>query len=284
MGCNPDDPEPTPTNYIIQGPQDLFPAFSPDGEQIAYFHEAWDSPDPPEGYPSGLYIIDKDGGSRSLVLEAGYINSPSWSPDGEWLVFSNSGVIQKCKRDGSELTTFDGLDDVEGGFFFPDWTPDGEYILFDRAINEEGVSNLFSMTADFAEAQPIFGITLIASRNVELSPTHPKIVYMKASAEWPHWEIFLANVQGTSNQRLTQGKDNRDPSWSPDGNQIAWSRDGQLSLMNADGSNQRRIAFGNNPSWSVNSDIVYSHANADYTKEVLYTISSDGKNQTQITF
>jgi hypothetical protein len=54
--------------------------------------------------------------------------------------------------------------------------------------------------------------------------------------------------------------------------------------MNADGTHPLDIGYGNDPSWSVNDQIVYSHANSDYTKEVLYIISPDGTNRRQITF
>lgn len=54
--------------------------------------------------------------------------------------------------------------------------------------------------------------------------------------------------------------------------------------MNSDGSDQREVGYGNDPSWSINDEIVFSHANADYSKEVLYVISPDGSNKRQITF
>jgi len=110
---------PTPVNYIIEGPQDQFPSFSPDGNSIAYYHHAWEIPEPAE-YPSGLYTMDKDGGNRRLVL-AGHYLSPSWSPDGEWLVFSTGGTLQKCRINGEDLTTFSALDGLDyPRFYFPD--------------------------------------------------------------------------------------------------------------------------------------------------------------------
>jgi hypothetical protein len=57
----------------------------------------------------------------------------------------------------------------------------------------------------------------------------------------------------------------------------------QAEFMNSDGSRQRFITYGVNPSWSVHDEIVFSHANSDYTKEVLYTIKPDGSARTQIT-
>ena len=54
--------------------------------------------------------------------------------------------------------------------------------------------------------------------------------------------------------------------------------------MNSDGSNQQEIGYGNDPSWSVNNEIVFSHANVNFSKEVLYTVNPDGSNKNQITF
>jgi Tol biopolymer transport system component len=98
-------------------------------------------------------------------------------------------------------------------------------------------------------------------------------------------EIFLTDTLGSAPIQLTNNKrDNRAPTWSPDGKRIAWSSNLRLCVMNADVSNQHQITYGHTPSWSIDDTIVFSHANSDYTKEVLYIISSDGTNKKQITF
>jgi Tol biopolymer transport system component len=283
-----DDPSPNWFNYeLFVNERDQYPAFSPDGEYIAYYHYSSQSPEPVD-YPSGLYIVDRNGNNRVLVIEGQHEN-PAWSPDGKWLVFVTQGVIQKCKINGDSLTTFQGLENQSSSFedalFFPDWTPDGKYILFDRAVNREGESNLYSMKADFADSRPIFGVIVVAGRDPELSPDNDRVVYMRATIEWPHWEIFSMDTLGTDQIQLTQNnKDNRGPTWAPDGLHIAWSSNIQIHTMNADGSNQRFLAYGQYPSWSVNNEIAFSHADATYKKEVLYTINPDGSNKKQITF
>lgn len=147
--------------------QDKYPAWSPDGEHIAYYHYSSQLPEP-EDYPSGLYIINKSGANRQLVLEGVNLESPSWSPDGDSLVFSNGGLIQKCRIDGSGLTTFAGLDgqpdSFEDALFFPDWSPDGKYILFDRAATVEGESSLYWMYSDFTNVNPIFNQVITSGR------------------------------------------------------------------------------------------------------------------------
>lgn len=64
---------------------------------------------------------------------------------------------------------------------------------------------------------------------------------------------------------------------------IAWGNNLRLMIMNADGAGRHMITYGNDPSWSVNDILVFSHANQNYSREVLYTYDLEGKTITQIT-
>ena len=281
--CNPEGFKPSPGNYIIQGPQDLEPAFSPDGNFIAYRHFD-DLSNSPGSYATGLYIIDKDGNNRKLVL-TGTRLSPAWSPDGQWLVFSSLGTLQKCKTDGSNLTTFTSLNAQlkYPEFYYPDWTSDGKYILFDNPFPSDG-GGIFRTNYDFTNASRPFSLDQFG-RDPELSQSSPNLVYYDWVKGWDFSEIFIRDTLGNPVVRLTQNnRDDRNPTWSTDGTRIAWSSNIRLSIMNADGTNQIEIGYGNTPSWSIYNEIAYSHANANYSKEVLYIISPDGKNKKQITF
>ena len=277
--CNPEGGKPTPTSYIINGPQDVDPAWSPDGNSIAYAHLY----DTAKKYPQGLYLIDRNGSNRKLVL-AGYHFSPSWSPDGQWLVFTSGGTLQKCRIDGSNMVTFDGLTQLKyREFYFPDWAPDGKYILFDNPFPSDG-GGVFRTDYDFTGSKKLFQNN-VSARDPELSPSGKNIVYFDWVGAWDYSEIFVSDTLGNNRIRLTQNtQDDRYPTWSPDGEKIAWISDLRLCTMNANGSNQAVINFGHTPSWSVNNEIVFSHANSNYTKEVLYVVPPDGKNRKQITF
>jgi len=57
-----------------------FPAWSPDGTQIAFASERNDNPD--------IFVIDADGNNeRQLTFRSHLDWKPSWSPDGTQLVF-----------------------------------------------------------------------------------------------------------------------------------------------------------------------------------------------------
>jgi Tol biopolymer transport system component len=281
VSCNPEGIKPTPGNYIISGPQDVEPAFSPDGSFIAYAHLY----DTAKNYPQGLYIIDRNGNNRKLVL-AGFHFTPAWSPDGQWLVFTSGGTLQKCKIDGSELTVFTELTQLKyREFYYPDWSRDGKYIVFDNPFPSDG-GGIFQIDSDFTNAKILFGLDQSGTigRDPEFSPDQKHLIFYSGTRNYNYSDIFLSDNQGNQRIRLTSnGRNNTGPAWSPDGNKIAWDGDFRLGVMNADGSSQTVIGYGNSPSWSINNEIVYSHANADYSKEVLYVISPDGKNKRQVT-
>lgn len=276
--CFPEPGGPNPVNYeLYVKERDQYPAYSPDGEQIAYYHFSSQLPEPVD-YPSGLYIINKDGSNRRLVLE-GHHYSPAWSPDGQWLVFSTQGVIQKCKTNGEGLTPFVGLNNLK--FYFPDWSDDGQNILFDNPLNPN--AGIYSMTNDFQNAERIQGID--PGRDADFSPDGTHFVYYAWVNNSEPSEIFIVDISLLNRIRLTKNsRDDRSPTWSPDGSKITWSSNVEVRIINNDGSNEKFLGYGQYPSWSINDHIVFSHANSVYTKEVLYSINSDGTSKKQISF
>jgi Tol biopolymer transport system component len=100
----------------------LYPAWSPDGRQIAVVSR--DTRD--------LYVLDVDSGYLTrLTDDAAAYGPPDWSPDGTQLVFStnldgsrNIFVLEVATGALVQLTGSSGMDR------FPAWSPDGEWIAF----------------------------------------------------------------------------------------------------------------------------------------------------------
>jgi Tol biopolymer transport system component len=211
---------------------DLYPAWSPDGQWIAFIRyipasncgpfprtDSFDDCD-----NASLYLIKPDGSDLKLLLESIHIeapvdgrhepyNAPSWSPDSQWLAImvENEGepyiINQEIALVNIETGELQHLTDNNAMDIIPTWSPDGQRLAFvsDRDGNEE---------------------------------------------------IYVMNSDGTNPVNLSQDPAlDYAPVWSPKGNCIAFmSNRGKLYIMNADGTNQIPIngdylgAIGR-PSW-----------------------------------
>jgi Tol biopolymer transport system component len=103
---------------------DTQPAFSPDGERIAFRSSR-------EG--GGIYVMDPTGKNVRRVADGGF--HPSWSPDGEELVFSEAGQDLPSLRVASALWIANVatgvkrlLTDIDA--MQPAWSPSGKRIAF----------------------------------------------------------------------------------------------------------------------------------------------------------
>lgn len=282
FACNPEDELKNPANYelYISISSDQTPTVSPSGENIAYFHQCLEYPEP-EDYPTGLYIMNIDGGNRKLLLKGNH-REPSWSPDGNWLVFSSGGTLQIINLQGDSIRTFQGVDDLP--LFWPDWSNDGETIIFSAPLGNEG--GVFTMNDRFNNVINIFESPENNGKYASYSPDNNNIVYEKGNQSFSSVEIFTLNLISGKETRLTNdNKDDRHSTWSPTGELIAWSSNVQINHMSTDGGNRKRLDYGQYPSWTPDGKkIIYSNANQDFTKEVLWSIDINGENKSQITY
>ena len=98
------------------------PAWSPDGRWIAFSRFA-----PSEfigQYPAGLLAIRPDGSGQYQLEELDNYHwrvSPSWSPDGRWIIVQEDGDLQVINVKSGKLRTL--LTDVSHGQ--PSWGPGG---------------------------------------------------------------------------------------------------------------------------------------------------------------
>jgi tricorn protease len=112
------------------GVADRFPAWSPDGKQLAWFSD--------EGGEYGLVIADQDGrNSRRIEIPSPtFFYHPVWSPDGTRLAFTDTDFRVRIVEVASGRVS-----DIDGEFYAdprrsiePVWSPDSRYLAYARRL------------------------------------------------------------------------------------------------------------------------------------------------------
>jgi WD40 repeat protein len=114
---------------LLDGDEDVSPAWSPDGDQIAFVRGGG-------AYGAGrIFVVDPDGeGSARLLVEHGGTGSdsdPAWSPDGTRLAFVRTepeglSHLMVADADGSDARSVLERPEALGS---PSWSPDGTTLV-----------------------------------------------------------------------------------------------------------------------------------------------------------
>jgi len=124
------------------GTQNIQPAFSPEGDMIAFRSER-------DG--GGIFLMGSTGESVRRLTKEGF--NPSWSPDGQHIVYASEGIVHPFSRATvSSLWTVDVRDGTskklyDGDGVQPRWSPDGARIIFWGLPTGTGQRELFDIPA-----------------------------------------------------------------------------------------------------------------------------------------
>jgi TolB protein len=141
----------------FKGP-DSSPVFNPrTGAQIAWISGR-------TGLPQ-LYIMDSDGSNVQRLTDGGYVSSPSWSPNGQFIAFAWDRKYGPGAPGGRDIYIMEiatkkwiQLTHDSGPCDFPSWSPDGRHLVFANGPNDRaGNMKVWTMLADGTQRHALTG-------------------------------------------------------------------------------------------------------------------------------
>ncbi|HZO09993.1 MAG TPA: Tol-Pal system beta propeller repeat protein TolB [Myxococcota bacterium] len=210
-----------------------------------------------------IFVMAADGsGQRAATANRSINNFPSWSPDGDAIVYTSYRQANRPLlfissrgrgRPGRLLPRLPAERAEYRGVF----SPKGDRVAL--VLSDEGAAEIYSARPDGSDLQ-----RLTRHRSIDVSPTWSpdgsRIAFVSDRTGAP--QVYVMDSGGGEPRRLTfQGSYNTNPTWSPDGKWIAYeSRIGgqfDLWLIDPEGQvNQPIVQHPRNdegPSWAPNS-------------------------------
>jgi Tol biopolymer transport system component len=187
---------------------------------------------------------EKTGAMRQLTTARGYDAEGSYSPDGEWLVFSSMrdaygraldareqkmlaenpsyfAEIYIMRADGSGQRRLTNAPGYDGGPFF---THDGSRIVW-RRFDEAGlIADIWSMKPDGTDAKQLTDFASMSWAPYE-HPSGQYIIFASNKLGFENFELFIVDAEGTKEPVRVTYTDGFDglPVPSPDGTMLAWT-------------------------------------------------------------
>ena len=261
-----------PVNLTPDSPAaDTAPAFSPDGERIAFRSER-------DG--EGIYVMGSTGESVKRLSDFGH--DPSWSPDGKQIVFSSGDGQNPWSRDALAqlwVVPSSGLGEIgsltkQADAVQPRWSPSGKRIAF-WGLRNGGQRDIWTIAAD-AKGEPVpVAVTDDPAMDWDpvWSPDGCSLYF--ASERGGSMNLWRVAIDETSGRPLGEPEPVTTPSRTS--GSISFSRDGRQMMYVSSDRRSSIMRFGFDP---VAGKVLEPPRPVFQASRVIYTqqISPDGRS------
>jgi hypothetical protein len=200
----------------------IYPAVSPDGQFVAYVHEAADG---------GVEVVSlRTGGVIRPYLDAA-VEQIAWSPAQDRLVLAlpfwgagpGAGGLRVLKLSDSSTQ------DIAPDLIEPAWSPDGNTILAVSGQFGTREPGIYALNPDGTNIRLVVSANGMGIRGPAWSPDGSRIAFSRGTYG-AHF-IYTARPDGSDERRVTYPDStpglftDLKPAWSPDGSWIAFTRE-----------------------------------------------------------
>ena len=146
---------------------DVWPAWSPDGKEIAFVTKRGDDPDRHENWDVWAIAAEPGGKERQVTTSPeadphpDWDSAPAWSPDGKWIAYIHGGDPKKIEYAVHSLAIVPAAggtakvltEKLDRNVAQPHWSGDGKSIFV--VVEDDGAQNLVRVPAEGGMPQPV---------------------------------------------------------------------------------------------------------------------------------
>ncbi len=275
---------------------DTQPAFSPDGERIAFRSER---------EPKGIYVMGASGENLRRIADFGF--HPSWSPDGKEIVVSTFGRDQPTVRaDGEQFLSILNVESgakrelIKTEASFPAWSPSGGRIAYWFYTAAFGRRDIATVSANGGEPVIVAKDFAVSNWNPVWSPDGRFLYFVSSKGGSVNfWRVQIDESSGAVLSEpepiVTPSKFSRHLNFSRDGKRMIYVQTNNQSNIQGVTFDPKAEKIIGEPFWITQGDreITRAELSPDGTRFVMrlirrtqddiVTVSRDGREWRDIT-